>query len=90
MRVRDEYLPPLHQREVLVLLPCSAKKPYRLSQSHYRFRRAIKDLRIHEVMVTAPLGLVPRELEDLWPAANYDIPVTGNWDSDELLVITLS
>ena len=38
-------------------------------------------------MVTAPLGLVPRELEDFWPAAHYDIPVTGDWDVDELLVI---
>ena len=38
-------------------------------------------------MVTAPLGLVPRELEDLWPAAHYDIPVTGVWDIDELKVI---
>jgi archaeosine synthase len=38
-------------------------------------------------MVTAPLGLVPRELEEIWPAANYDIPVTGDWDSDELSVI---
>jgi archaeosine synthase len=35
-------------------------------------------------MVTAPLGLVPRELEDIWPAAHYDIPVTGDWDVDEL------
>ena len=39
-------------------------------------------------MVTAPLGLVPRELEDLWPAAHYDIPVTGDWDEDELAIIT--
>jgi archaeosine synthase len=38
-------------------------------------------------MVTAPLGLVPRELEDLWPAAHYDIPVTGDWDEDELNII---
>jgi archaeosine synthase len=38
-------------------------------------------------MVTAPLGLVPRDLEDLWPAAHYDIPVTGDWDEDELSII---
>tara|TARA_Y100001960_G_scaffold330966_1_gene426534 strand:+ start:185 stop:913 length:729 start_codon:yes stop_codon:yes gene_type:complete len=38
-------------------------------------------------MVTAPLGLVPRELEDLWPAAHYDIPVTGDWDDDEVSTI---
>ena len=38
-------------------------------------------------MVTSPLGLVPREIEDLWPAAHYDIPVTGDWDDDEIRVI---
>ena len=38
-------------------------------------------------MVTAPLGLVPRDLEDLWPASHYDIPVTGDWDEDELSTI---
>jgi archaeosine synthase len=38
-------------------------------------------------MVTSPLGLVPRELEELWPASHYDIPVTGEWDGDELELI---
>jgi archaeosine synthase len=82
--ISEDYEPPSRQRDVLVLLPCSAKKPYRLSQSHSRFRRTIGKSRVHEVMVTAPLGLVPRDLEDLWPAAHYDIPVTGDWDEDEL------
>jgi len=30
---------------------------------------------------------VPRELEDFWPAAHYDIPVTGDWDEGELIII---
>lgn len=85
--ISEDYEPPSRQRDVLVLLPCSAKKPYRLSQSHSRFRRSIGNSRAHEVMVTAPLGLVPRDLEDLWPAAHYDIPVTGDWDEDELSII---
>jgi len=85
--ISEDYEPPSRQRDVLVLLPCSAKKPYRLSQSHSRFRRSIGKSRAHEVMVTAPLGLVPRDLEDLWPAAHYDIPVTGDWDEDELSII---
>lgn len=72
---------------VLLLMPCSAKKPYSLSQSHMRFRQAIRasgraDL-VHEVIVTSPLGLVPRELELFYPAKDYDIPVTGHWDRDE-------
>ncbi|MCI4364348.1 MAG: DUF5591 domain-containing protein, partial [Thermoplasmata archaeon] len=33
--------------------------------------------------VTSPLGVVPRELEDLPPARHYDIPVTGEWDEEE-------
>ena len=85
--ISKKYMPPPHQKEILVLLPCSEKKPYKLSQSHSRFRKQIRDIRAHEVMVTAPLGLVPRELEDLWPAAHYDIPVTGDWDADELTII---
>ena len=85
--ISENYEPSSRQRDVLVLLPCSAKKPYRLSQSHSRFRRAIGNSRAHEVMVTAPLGLVPRDLEDLWPASHYDIPVTGDWDEDELSTI---
>ena len=83
-RVSHIHTPPNHQRKVMLLLPCSAQKPYRLSKSHRRFQRAIPTRGIHEVMVTAPLGLVPRELEDIWPAAHYDIPVTGDWDVDEL------
>ena len=86
-KVCEFHEPPLHQRDVLLLLPCSAKKPYKLSQSHSRFRRSIGNQRAHEVMVTSPLGLVPRELEDLWPAAHYDIPVTGEWDKDEAWII---
>ncbi len=89
-RFRDAYRPP-QDADILVLLPCSAKKPYKLSQSHRYFARALDDsgvrYRIHEVMVTSPLGLVPRELEDLYPANQYDVPVTGHWSRDEEAII---
>ncbi len=85
-RVRDAYTPPA-SADVLVLLPCSARKPYRLSKTHRYFQRALDDSgvrhRVHEVMVTSPLGLVPRELEDMHPANKYDVPVTGHWNGDE-------
>tara|TARA_B100001094_G_scaffold46859_1_gene42072 strand:- start:21453 stop:22865 length:1413 start_codon:yes stop_codon:yes gene_type:complete len=86
-RVSSIHTPPSHQERILILLPCSATKPYRLSQSHHRFLRNIPSNRAHQIMVTSPLGLVPRELEDLWPAAHYDIPVTGDWDADELEMV---
>lgn len=81
--VADIHLPPPSQREVLLLLPCSARKPYRESQSHRRFGHHIPHSAAHQVMVTSPLGLVPRELEDCWPARHYDVPVTGDWSADE-------
>jgi archaeosine synthase len=83
-RVMTRYLPP--RTDVAVLLPCSAKKPYSLSQSHRKFVRAIGG-RAHELIVTSPLGLVPRELECVYPAGHYDVPVTGYWDSEECAVI---
>jgi len=84
-RVITRYLPP--KTDVAVLLPCSAKKPYSLSQSHRKFGRAIAG-RAHELIVTSPLGLVPRELECIYPAGHYDVPVTGYWDAEECAVIT--
>ncbi|MEK6974759.1 MAG: DUF5591 domain-containing protein [Candidatus Thermoplasmatota archaeon] len=84
--VRDRYSPP-RTAKVLVLLPCSQRKPYKTSRSHRAFARVLDDSGIrghlHEVMVTSPLGLVPRELEEVYPANQYDIPVTGHWMRDE-------
>jgi len=72
--------------DVCVLLPCSAKKPYSLSQSHRKFQDAIAG-RAHEVIITSPLGVVPRELELIYPAAHYDVPVTGHWDHEEQAIL---
>lgn len=83
-RVLERYRPA--RTDTVVLLPCSARKPYSLSRSHALFARAIRD-RAHELIVTSPLGIVPRELELCYPAAHYDVPVTGYWDAEEVAVI---
>ena len=82
--IQNRYIAPESLDNTLVLLPCSERKPYRLSKSHRKFIDAISTNGCHEVMVTSPLGLVPRDLEDVWPAGFYDIPVTGDWSRDEL------
>lgn len=86
-KVTKNWNPNPHQSKIAVLLPCSAVKPYRKSPSHARFRHAISSRSVSEIMVTAPLGIVPRDLEVLWPASSYDIPVIGDWDVDELSTI---
>jgi archaeosine synthase len=82
--MRTTYRAPEGLDRILVLLPCSARKPYRSSPSHRRFIEAIGTNAVHEVMVTSPLGLVPRDLEQVWPAANYDLAVTGRWSGEEV------
>ncbi len=89
-RVIERYRKP-PTPDILVLLPCSARKPYSGSKSHGFFAEAIASSgvapRVHEVIVTSPLGLVPRELELFYPAQHYDIPVTGHWFEDEKCMI---
>lgn len=88
-RIRD-YRKPEHKR-ILLLLPCSAKKPYHISKTHRAFASAIHtaqhDTLVHEVIVTSPLGIVPRELDACYPANSYDIPVTGEWKCEERRMI---
>lgn len=90
-RLLARYRPP-RSKGVLLLVPCSRTKPYRLSPSHRRFHHALEDLpgveRVHTVSVSSPLGLVPRELEDVFPARHYDVPVTGDWSAVEQEYVT--
>jgi archaeosine synthase len=93
-RLRERYIPP-PSAKVLLLLPCSARKPYSSSKSHKLFRRAIFNSSsnpsvVHEVIITSPLGVVPRELELFYPAAQYDIPVTGLWYAEEKELIAIN
>ncbi|WP_247731261.1 archaeosine synthase subunit alpha [Halovivax limisalsi] len=70
-------------RNPLVLVPCSARKPYSESQSHGQFHDVIR-WRAHLVSMTSPIGVVPQELETTYPAQHYDTVVTGRWSADEI------
>jgi len=74
--------------KLIILFPCSAKKPYSLSKSHQIFNRILKKFSdfsdFQEVILTSPLGAIPRQLEEIYPVNSYDISVTGEWDYEEL------
>lgn len=78
------------QKPILLLVPCSAKKPYSFSRSHRLFFGAVKRAlgsrrRLVETWsLTSPLGVVPYELETIHPARSYDIPVSGDWSLEEV------
>lgn len=85
-RLKARYAPP-PSVSVMLLVPCAARKPYSESQTHRAIDRALQGMRpafaVHRVVVTSPLGVVPEELERVFPAAHYDIPVTGDWAAEE-------
>lgn len=72
---------------LIVLIPCSAKKPYSSSKSHKLFYKAIRKFpefpNFQEIIITSPLGAIPRQLENIYPVKSYDISVTGEWDNEE-------
>jgi archaeosine synthase len=41
-----------------------------------------------ELIITSPLGCVPRQLENIYPVKSYDISVTGKWDNEEIKIST--
>jgi archaeosine synthase len=86
-RVTAVYRKPEHA-DTMLILPCSARKPYSLSKSHRLFAENILNRRaLHEVIVTSPLAVVPRELELFFPCSNYDIHVSHHWYDDEKAMI---
>ena len=74
--------------KLIILIPCSAKKPYSESKSHRKFQEIFRKFPdfpdFQEIILTSPLGAIPRQLEDLYPANSYDISVTGDWDNKEI------
>ncbi|MFW9924652.1 MAG: tRNA-guanine transglycosylase [Candidatus Thorarchaeota archaeon] len=86
-RVRERFQIP-ENKKLVVIFPCSAKKPYSESKSHQMFQQALlpengKISLIQELILTSPIGIVPRQLERIFPAAHYDIPVSGDWNTEE-------
>ncbi len=90
-RVRERYKPD-PRSNLVILLPCSARKPYSFSRTHKFFHKAMRQAgkgvfnSLTELIITSPLSVVPRELEDIYPVKYYDIPVSGGWSEKEIEV----
>ncbi|CEG12139.1 putative Radical SAM domain protein [groundwater metagenome] len=66
-------------KDIVLFLPCSAKKPYSESETHKKILNILSDLdkekyeSVHQVMISNP-GVIPREFENFEPLNAY------NWD----------
>jgi len=68
------YIPP-KEKDALVFLPCSYKKPYSESETHKKILEVLRKTktypRIHQAMLSNA-GVVPREFEGAYPFNRYD------------------
>ncbi|NYB52189.1 MAG: DUF5591 domain-containing protein [Methanobacteriaceae archaeon] len=79
-RDRMKLLEPLG--DVVVVLPCSMRKPYSSSKSHRVFTQATKGFQ--EAILTSPFGVCPREMEKTYPIQSYDVSTVGDWSKEEI------
>jgi len=65
----------MSNKDILLFLPCSYKKPYSESETHRRIISLLEKMKIrkgiHEVMLSNA-GVVPREFENFYPFNAYD------------------
>jgi archaeosine synthase len=89
--ISNHYLP--EPRKVLLMYPCSAKKPYTSSRSYRQLYATLSKLgngrrQIHVVTISEPFGLVPEEFYGRktpwhdWQTAWYDCPGLFRWWCD--------
>jgi len=72
------------QGDVVVVLPCSMRKPYSSSKSHRIFTQASKGFQ--EAILTSPFGVCPREMEHTYPIQSYDVSTVGDWSQEEIKI----
>ncbi len=83
-----KYFLPEPWTKLIIIFPCSARKPYSASKSHKKFHSVLRKFPdfpdFQEIILTSPLGAIPRQLENVYPVNSYDISVTGFWDNEEI------
>jgi archaeosine synthase len=68
----DEY--EVQPKEIAIFMPCAVKKPYSASPSHQLIRMIISqvlDPSLYHIVIFGTCGIVPAELETMYPYAHY-------------------
>jgi predicted RNA-binding protein len=68
----DEY--EILPKDIAIFMPCAVRKPYSRSPSHQLIRSIIAqvlDPSIYHVVIFGTCGIIPAELEEMYPYAHY-------------------
>ncbi|AWB28728.1 tRNA-guanine transglycosylase [Halococcoides cellulosivorans] len=84
----QSYTPP-SDREILLVIPCSQKKPYSESRTHSVLfdKLSHRTSNIHKVTISGMYGPVPEECERQQPVTEYDY-VLAKEDTDQIKLVT--
>jgi len=69
----DEYKVP--QKDIAIFMPCAVRKPYSKSPSHQLIRSILAqvlDPSRYHVVIFGTCGIIPAELEEMYPYAHYN------------------
>jgi len=72
-RLTESYSPP-RRSQILLLLPQVRTKPYHASPQIATLTPILRDRRIHVCMYGSPYGVVPLELDDVYPLSQTESP----------------
>lgn len=68
----DEY--PVAPKDIAIFMPCAVRKPYSASPSHQLIRMVISQVFSepqYHIVIFGTCGIVPAELEEMYPYAHY-------------------
>jgi tRNA-guanine family transglycosylase len=85
--LRQEYTPPKN-KQILLLIPCSQRKPYQESRTHRVVMGRLDSQRnnIHKVTISGMYGPVPEEKETEDPVIGYEY-VLGKEDTEQIAIV---
>ncbi len=77
-RLHERYYPPINAR-FLLMAPQTDKKPFHKAKEFNKIRRVTKRIgeelssKIHICFYAAPFGIIPMELDEIYPLSQYEI-----------------
>ena len=87
-KIMKNYSPP-ERAKILVLLPQTREKPFHKAREQKRFRKLIEEKlgeraeKLHVCTYTAPFGVVPNEIDEIYPLSQHEAAVPPDIETIE-------
>ncbi len=90
IRLSERYAPP-KEVEILILMPQTKEKPYHKSEEYWRLAKALRGFpkehlrRFHICFYEAPFGVVPLELDEVYPLSQHETAMPPDKETMEYM-----